>query len=60
MIFRVINSYSEKSNDDRSGAGIGLDNLQKRLSLIYGKNAKFIAERNIDQFEAEIIIIKQK
>ena len=59
LIFRVINSYFEKSNDDRSGSGIGLDNLQKRLSLIYGKNAKFIAERNIDPFEAEIIIIKQ-
>jgi LytS/YehU family sensor histidine kinase len=35
LIFRVDNSYFPKENGDRSGSGIGLDNLKKRLDLIY-------------------------
>ena len=32
---RIENSNYPKNDDDRSGSGIGLENLRKRLSLIY-------------------------
>jgi len=35
IIFESINTYFPKSNQDRSGSGIGTDNIQKRLNLLY-------------------------
>ena len=35
VICEITNSYFPKSDTDRSGSGIGLENLRKRLSLIY-------------------------
>jgi len=35
IIFESVNTYFPKNNQDRSGSGIGTDNIQKRLALIY-------------------------
>jgi len=35
IIFESVNTYFPKSNQDRSGSGIGTDNIQKRLALLY-------------------------
>ena len=35
IIFESTNTYFPKNNQDRSGSGIGTDNIQKRLALLY-------------------------
>ena len=35
LICRIRNSRFPKNGEDRSGSGIGLKNLQKRLEMIY-------------------------
>jgi LytS/YehU family sensor histidine kinase len=35
IIFESSNTYFPKNNQDRSGSGIGTDNIQKRLALLY-------------------------
>lgn len=35
LVCRIDNSYFPKGEQDKSGSGIGLENLQKRLSLLY-------------------------
>jgi len=41
IICRVTNSNHPKTDMDRSGSGIGLDNLKKRLRLIYPGKHKY-------------------
>ena len=57
--FSVKNSLFPKPKDDRSGSGIGLDNLKRRLDIIYKKNARFKTETKDNQFTAEINIIRK-
>lgn len=38
LIFECKNTYAEKSNTDNLAHGIGLENVRKRLELIYGSN----------------------
>lgn len=56
LIFTSENSFFPKNEQDRSGSGIGLENLRKRLALIYREKATFIAEKREDTFFAEVII----
>ena len=56
LIFRTENSYYPKKENDRSGSGIGIDNLRKRISLIYKNNAVFSSQKNGNEFTAQIII----
>ena len=37
----VRNSLFPKDGSDKSGSGVGLENLRRRLSLIYGSEASF-------------------
>lgn len=38
LVFRCENSLFEKQKEDRVGSGIGLENMLRRLELIYGKD----------------------
>lgn len=53
---RVENSNYPKKDNDRSGSGIGLINLQRRLELLY--SGKYIFNREIqdDKFVTQLII----
>jgi hypothetical protein len=52
----VRNSFFPKSSDDRSGSGIGLDNLRKRLDLLYPGKYQWKVGRMGEEFIAEIIL----
>lgn len=54
---RVDNSDFPKKDTDRSGSGIGLQNLRKRLELIYSGRYELRTERTGGQFVAELKII---
>lgn len=48
MICRIENSYFPKSKSDKSGSGIGLINLKKRLELLY-PNRHYFEQKNDEQ-----------
>lgn len=53
ICFSCFNSSAEKKNLDteaRSQAGIGIDNVRKRLSLIYGEDYSLEIEKNKTKF----------
>ena len=52
----IENSYFPKRDDDRSGSGIGLENLRKRLNLIYPNRHILRTERLGDAFVSQLII----
>lgn len=54
--FVAANTNFPKSNDDRSGSGIGLENLTKRLQLLYPGRHQFAANVNSDVFVATLVI----
>lgn len=41
VMFTVVNDNLPKAIDDKSGSGIGLQNLEKRLKLLYANKFKF-------------------
>ena len=51
----TFNHFRKKDNN-KKGSGIGLNNLQRRLNLIYGENASFniIEQDNTYQVELKI------
>ena len=55
----IRNSYFPKDEQDRSGSGIGVTNLRKRLDLLYPGSYKFICERDGDVFISDLIITLQ-
>lgn len=56
LLFTSRNAHLPKSKEDHSGSGIGLNNLEKRLQLLYPENHSF--ERRIEngQFIVELSI----
>ena len=56
LIFTIENSFYPKNQSNRSGSGIGLENLKRRLELIYPNQYSFIHEQRGDIFFAQIII----
>ncbi|GAB4245955.1 MAG: histidine kinase [Ekhidna sp.] len=55
MIIRLSNSYDPKSSAFK-GEGIGLKNVKKRLSLVYGWQDLMLVEQGEDQFTVQIKI----
>ncbi len=41
IVCRTVNSNFPKTDSDRSGSGIGIQNLERRLKLIYGSDYTF-------------------
>ncbi|MDR2917675.1 MAG: sensor histidine kinase [Tannerella sp.] len=52
----IRNSYFPKDEQDKSGSGIGIVNLQKRLELLYPGTHEFRCERDGDVFRSELLI----
>ena len=52
----IENSYFPKDKSDKSGSGIGLVNLKKRLDLIYPEKYLFIHEQKGDSYVADLYI----
>ena len=52
----IRNSYFPKDEQDRSGSGIGIVNLKKRLDLLYPNSYKLVCERDGETFKSELFI----
>ena len=50
---RVVNTYFPKNDSDQSGSGIGLQNLRKRLELLFGHEYK------LDQLKEETLYVSE-
>lgn len=48
IVFTVQNSYYPKTEEDRSGSGIGLENLKKRLEILFGNEYEFTQKQEGD------------
>lgn len=53
---RIENSNYPKKDNDRSGSGIGLENLRKRLNLLYPEKYIFKTELEGDKYVAQLEI----
>lgn len=56
---QIKNSYYPKTDSDRSGSGIGLENLSRRLELIYPESHSFRAEKIGSEFTTQLTINTQ-
>ncbi|MCQ2228776.1 MAG: histidine kinase [Bacteroidales bacterium] len=57
LIFNVENSIITSETEDRSHSGIGLQNLKKRLEILYGEAASFTAGKtDRNTFETHMIV----
>lgn len=52
----ITNSYFPKGESDESGSGIGLENLKRRLEILYPHTHILRAEKENDIFVAELIV----
>lgn len=62
VICRIVNSYHPKSDADKSGSGIGLEQVRKRLELLYA--GQYIWQRDVSTdnqtYESMLVISTQK
>lgn len=57
VVCSILNSYFPKTPEqDKSGSGIGLVNLRKRLSLLYPEHYEFRCEREGDNYRSYLSI----
>lgn len=54
--FTTTNTNFPKQADDRSGSGIGLSNLEKRLQLLYPNTHSFTTQLNDNIFNVNLVI----
>lgn len=55
-ICRIENSCFPKGSDDKSGSGIGLDNLKKRLDILYPGHYTFTTKENEYSYCSELTL----
>ena len=58
LFFKIKNTYKEKKGQE--GKGIGLDNIQKRLELLYPNQHQLEIKRRENWFIVELSIFKIK
>ena len=56
LLFKIENDNYPKQTDDKSGSGIGLQNLEKRLLLLYPNKHTFIAALKDEKYSATLQI----
>ena len=56
IVCTIENSYFPKSDNDRSGSGIGLQNLQRRLNLLYPQAHSLRQQQMGDTFLTQLIV----
>ncbi len=54
VYFMASNSFFPKNEKDKSGSGIGIDNLRKRLDLLYPDKYEYNIHRNNNMYIAEM------
>lgn len=54
--FVCDNSNYPKNDKNRSGSGVGLENLQRRLDLLYPKQYTYIHELNEHTYHVELVL----
>lgn len=54
IVFRSENSLFDKQTSDHIGSGIGLENMKKRLSLIYPGRYEYLAEGIGDRYVSTV------
>lgn len=52
----ILNSYFPKDNQDKSGSGIGLSNLRKRLELLYTGRYTLRCQHTGDSYLSELVL----
>jgi len=55
VIFRCANSLPA-GQDERTVGGIGLDNIQKRLSLLYGEDFVLHIDKSSSEYEVFMVL----
>ncbi|HLU93392.1 MAG TPA: hypothetical protein VKZ54_04670, partial [Membranihabitans sp.] len=58
--FQCKNNYLDQSNVDDLSNGIGLENVKKRLDLIYPKAHSLIISGSDDRFEVDLTMLLNK
>lgn len=56
IVFSICNSSFPKNDQDRSGSGIGLENLRKRLTLLYPGKHEFLIREDQGVFKCTLTI----
>ncbi len=56
ILFEARNANFPKGQEDLSGSGIGIENLRKRLTLLYGDQFTYFHGVENDQFVARLIL----
>lgn len=56
LYFETRNNNYPKTNTNRSGSGIGLKNIQKRLELLYPESYTFSTQVEGDEFVAKLVL----
>lgn len=56
IVFKVSNSNFSKKPTDRSGSGVGLANLEKRLALVYPRQYRLLHHDTPEQYYSELVI----
>jgi len=56
IVFYIRNTSFPKKENDQSGSGIGLENLKKRLNLLYPERYTFVAEESGAYFDCTLTI----
>lgn len=56
IVCSILNSYFPKDAQDKSGSGIGLSNLRKRLKLLYSKRFTLLTEHSGTSYVSELVL----
>lgn len=56
IVFTISNSIPSNPQSNTNNLGLGLDNVKKRLNLIYPDNHQFTVKENNEQFQVSLVI----